>query len=253
MDTIHVIQVTDCHLQESADDTFKGVCPEQRLLSTLQQLRAEDPHSDLLLLSGDLVHHGYLNAYQRLQRYTDGIAKEVRWIPGNHDDAATMREYSPLSQKVFVQGNWCIILMNSTDTPDGKGSGALSQEELEWLESIVSVHPDKYLLLVLHHPPVAVGSEWQDSIMLANADVFWAQVMKYQNLKLVVCGHLHQAHQLKQGQVTVLATPATAPQFKAHTAEPEMETDPYLSLPAYRVIDLFEDGEFSTIVKRVPV
>lgn len=253
MDKIRVIQVTDCHLQESAGGSFKGANPEQRLLSVLQQLREELTDADLLLLSGDLVHHGYVSAYQRLQRYTDGIAKEVRWIPGNHDDAATMREYQSLSQKVFVQGDWCIIMLDSTTAPDGRGGGALGSGELEWLDSVVSVHSDKHLLLALHHPPVVVGSQWQDSIMLANAEVFWAQVMQYKNLQLVVCGHLHQAHQIKKGQVTVLATPATAPQFKASTAEPEVEMDPYLSLPAYRVIDLCEEGGFSTIVKRVPV
>lgn len=252
MDKIRIIQVTDCHLQESVDHPFKGTNPEQRLLSTLQQLRSDETVPDLLLLSGDLVHHGYVSAYQRLQQYTDGMAKEIRWIPGNHDDAVKMREYPSLSEKVFVQHNWCIIMLDSTAEPDGKGGGALSQAELDWLGRVVAEHADKYLLLVLHHPPVAVGSQWQDGIMLANAEAFWAQVMTYNNLKLIVCGHLHQAHQIEKGLVSVLATPATAPQFKASTIEPEMESDPYLSLPAYRVIDLFLDGKFSTIVKRVP-
>ncbi|WP_372738704.1 metallophosphoesterase [Neptunomonas sp.] len=253
MDNIRVVQVTDCHLQENADDPFKGFNPEQRLLNTLQQLRSEDADSDLLLLSGDLVHHGYASGYQRLQRYTDGMAKEVRWIPGNHDDAARMREYQALFEKVFVQGDWCIIMLDSTAEPDGKGGGALSQTELDWLASVVAEHADKYLLLVLHHPPVAVGSQWQDSIMLANAEAFWTQLKKYKNLKLIVCGHLHQAHQIEVGQVCVLATPATAPQFKVSTVEPEIESDPYLSQPAYRVIDLLPDGKYTTRVKRVPV
>lgn len=253
MDKVRIIQVTDCHLQEHADHAFKGTNPEQRLLSTLQQLRFEGADVDLLLLSGDLVHHGYEGAYQRLQQYTDGIAKQTRWLPGNHDDAFKMREHPYLSQKVFVQGRWCIIMLDSTSEPDGKGSGTLSQDELADLDRAVSEHADKHVLLALHHPPMAVGSGWQDSIMLANAEAFWLQVMQYNNLKLVVCGHLHQDHKIERGSVSVLVTPATAPQFKAFTAEPELESDPWLSLPAYRVIDLFDDGSFSTFVKRVPV
>mgnify|MGYP005988513683 FL=1 len=137
MDKVRVIQVTDCHLQEREAHPFKGANPEKRLLSTLQQLRSEGADTDLLLLSGDLVHHGYANAYQRLQQYTDGIAKEIRWIPGNHDDAFKMREYPYLSRKVFVQGEWCIIMLDSTSEPDGKGGGTLSQDELADLDRAV--------------------------------------------------------------------------------------------------------------------
>lgn len=252
MDRIRIVQVTDCHLQESTEELFKGTNPEQRLLSTLAQLRSEYTDPDLLVLSGDIVHHGFTAAYKRIQRYTEGIAKEVCWIPGNHDNAVKMREYTALSRKVITQGMWCIILLDSTSEPDGKGGGSLSQDELLWLNHIVAEQQGKYLLLVMHHPPVAVGSQWQDDIMLRNADAFWESAASYESLKLVVCGHLHQAHQIEKGAVTVLATPATAPQFKVATTEPELESDPYLSLPGYRVIDLFDDGRFETIVKRIP-
>lgn len=252
MDKIRIIQVTDCHLQEFTEDSFKGVNTEQRLLSTLQQIRSEYTDPDLLLLSGDLVHHGFSTAYNRIQRYTEGMAKDVCWIPGNHDDAAKMIEYTALSRKVVAQGKWCIILLDSTSEPDGKGGGALSQDELDWLNRTIAEQKGKYLLLVMHHPPVAVGSQWQDAIMLRNADTFWENIASYETLKLVVCGHLHQTHQIVKGKVTVLATPATAPQFKVATVDPELESDPYLSLPGYRVIDLFDDGRFETIVKRIP-
>ncbi|SIS45191.1 metallophosphoesterase [Neptunomonas antarctica] len=251
MNKIRIIQVTDCHLQASADHDFKGENPEQRLLATLTHIRKDHPFPDVLLLTGDLAHHGYESAYKRLQTYTQGMAKKVRWIPGNHDVAATMQEYTELSGKVICQGSWCIILLDSTAEADGKGKGSLSADELSWLNKVAAEHVGKYLLLVLHHPPLAVGSLWQDQIMLGNAQSFLSQVGGYETLKLLLCGHLHQDHQLQHNDVTVLATPATAPQFAVGTAAPELESDPYLSLPGYRVIDLFDDGRFSTEVKRV--
>lgn len=251
MSMIRIIQITDCHLQASADDLFKKANPEQRLLAVLGDVRANDSCPEVLLLTGDLAHHGYSAAYSRLQSYTEGMAAAVRWIPGNHDDAEKMREYQNLAGKIVVQGKWCVILLDSTSEPDGVGGGALSDAQLCWLDEIVAQHPNHYLLIGLHHPPVKVGSRWQDAIMLANAEAFWAQVTAYDKLKLVLCGHLHQEHQINHDGVSVLVAPATAPQFAVATDVPLIESDEFLSLPGYRVIDLFDDGRFETIVKRV--
>ena len=223
MSMIRIIHVTDCHLQASADDLFKEVNPEQRLSVVLEDVRATYPCPEVLLLTGDLAHHGYSGAYRRLKLYTEGMAAAVRWIPGNHDDASKMLEYPSLSGKLLVQGRWCVILLDSTAEPDGVGGGTLSDEQLCYLDEMAAEHPDHFILIALHHPPVKVGSRWQDNIMLANAEAFWAQVASYKNLKLVLCGHLHQAHHILQDGVSILVTPATAPQFAVGTDAPLLE------------------------------
>ncbi|WP_169565701.1 metallophosphoesterase [Neptunomonas japonica] len=248
---LRIIQVTDCHLQASKGDLFKEENPEQRLLAVLEDVKANHPCPELLLLTGDLAHHGYSTAYNRLQSYTKDMAAAIRWIPGNHDDAGKMLEYQSLSGKVVVEGAWCVILLDSTSEPDGVGGGALSSAQLSWLDEVVAEYPNHYLLIGMHHPPVKVGSRWQDAIMLANAGAFWAHVSAYDKLKLVLCGHLHQEHQIDHTGVSVLVAPATAPQFAVGTEAPLVESDKFLSLPGYRVLDLFDDGGFETIVKRV--
>ncbi len=252
MHMTRIIQVTDCHLQAGEDDLFKEENPEQRLLAVLDDVRATHPCPDILLLTGDLAHHGYSTVYDRLQSYTINMATAIRWIPGNHDDASKMLEYKSLSGKVVVEGAWCVILLDSTSEPDGAGGGALSGAQLCWLDNVVNEYPNHFILIGLHHPPVNVGSLWQDKIMLSNKEIFWKQVASYEKLKLVLCGHLHQEHQIHRENVAVLVTPATAPQFAVGTDTPLLEPDRDLSLPGYRVIDLFDDGRYETIVKRVP-
>ncbi|WP_201349150.1 metallophosphoesterase [Neptunomonas japonica] len=251
MSMLRIIQVTDCHLQSSKDDLFKDENPEQRLLAVLDDVKANYHYPEFILLTGDLAHHGYSAAYERLQSYTKDMATAVRWIPGNHDDAGKMLEYQSLSGKVLVEGAWCIILLDSTSKPDGVGGGTLSCAQLSWLDDVVAEYPEHYLLIGMHHPPVKVGSRWQDAIMLANAEAFWAQVSAYDKLKLVLCGHLHQEHQIIHDGVSVLVAPATAPQFAVGTDAPLVESGGVLSLPGYRVLDLLDDGGFETIVKRV--
>jgi len=252
---LRIIQVTDCHLQEAPDEVFKGSLPEERLCKVLEDIVGRNLQPDLLLLTGDLVHHGYPQGYQRLSEYVQKVDADIRWLPGNHDNARHMSVFSELSLLQWRKHDWCVVSLDSTSLPDGKGSGSLGECELQRLEAILQAPPSKYLLIALHHPPVHVGSPWQDAICLGDKDAFWRilEDSKSSVAKLIVCGHLHQDHEVYNLSPPLLVTPATAPQFKKATLQPVLETDEYLSLPGYRVIDLFESGEFSTQVVRVAI
>lgn len=245
-----IVQVTDCHLQQHPGDTFKGSNPEQRLQAVLADIRAQSWQADALLLTGDVVHHGYPEAYQRLVTLTADIAPEVRWLPGNHDDAALMRRYSSLAEKILNVGSWRILLLDSTSEPDGRGSGALAAEELAWLNTQLQ-DESTYCLVALHHHFFDVASQWQNEIMLTNAPQFTACLQTSTAVKAVICGHLHQANQFSVAGIPVFATPATAPQFVMAVASAEVETDPLLSQPGYRILYLRADGALRTEVRRV--
>lgn len=245
-----IVQVTDCHLQQHPNDTFKGVNPEQRLHAVLDDIRAQQWQADALLLTGDLVHHGYPEAYQRMVALTADIAPEIRWLPGNHDDAALMRRYTALAEKVLHVGAWRILMLDSTSEPDGRGSGALAADELAWLNTQLQ-DDSSPCLVALHHHFFDVASQWQNEIMLINAPQFSACLQTSTAVKAVVCGHLHQANQFMVAGIPVFATPATAPQFVIAVASAQIETDPLLSQPGYRIIYLQTDGTLRTEVRRV--
>ena len=252
-DRFRIIQVTDCHLQKGPTDLFKGVNPEARLLQVLNHIQAHVEPYDLLLLTGDLVHHGYPEGYQRLYSYVKELGDSRGWLPGNHDDAAEMQQFALLSDKEFTLGCWSVLSLDSTSNPDGVGSGSIGSEELQWLHGRLEQLKGQHVIIALHHPPLEVGSLWQDAIKLGNADVFLDLVSKYPAVKLMLCGHLHQEHALTCGHISLLATPATAPQFQPATETPLLETLSPQSLPGYRVIDLYSEGEFDSFVQRVSI
>ncbi|WP_394165685.1 metallophosphoesterase family protein [Neptunomonas phycophila] len=252
-----IVQVTDCHLQESPSQLHRGMSTEDRFDAVLSHLTGCERNIDLLWLTGDLAHHGYESSYRRLAAKVSGIAKNIIWLPGNHDDWLQMQSYPELCQPVWAPDltPWAFISLNSIYEADGRGSGALGKEQRQWLmDQLAALQQDnRWVLIALHHPALDVGSQWQDQIKLSDADALLDIIKASSCVKGVLSGHLHQQHDLFVGGVPFWVTPATAPQYKARTREPTDELDKRLSLPGYRVFTLSDNGELTTDVVRVDV
>ena len=248
---IRIAQITDCHLQNDPRQDYRGLNVELHLQQVLDDL-LENDLPDLILWTGDLVHHGGPEGYQRLSDKIQQLPVPGYWIPGNHDDVELMQlAGGSLNLRSIDCGHWQLILLDSTALPDGKGSGSLAQAELDFLRQQLQHHSDRHCLVVLHHNPVPVQSDWQDKIMLGNADSFWQIVSSFPRVKGVLCGHVHQDRDLLHKGIRVLMTPASSVQFKACQTRFTLESDPRLSGPAYRLLNLSSEGVITTSVKRL--
>ncbi|WP_299201917.1 metallophosphoesterase [uncultured Amphritea sp.] len=264
MTPLVVAQITDCHLQNDPRQDYRGQNVEQHLDRVVESLLLQSPLADLILWTGDLVHHGGPEGYQRLSQRLADLPVPSYWIPGNHDDVALMQQVGhqdsnqtdnptvrQLNQRSLVTGGWGIILLDSTSEPDGQGGGSLAQCELDFLQQQLQNFQDYHCLVVLHHNPLPVGSDWQDQIMLGNADLFWRVLGQHSHVRAVINGHVHQPSDRMHNGVRVMMTPATSVQFKAACPQLVLEDDPDLRGPAYRLLALYPDGRIETSVKRV--
>lgn len=250
--TIRLVQVTDCHLQNDPTQLYRHHDVESQLDQMLAHLSTELPAETLLLLTGDNVHHGGADAYKRLVEKIDVVPFDAVWIPGNHDDLAIMRACGgALNRKVILLKGWCLILLDSTSEPDGKGSGSLGSKELEFLQQALQQNIDKHCLIVLHHNPLSVESGWQDSIMLADAEQFWQTLAPFDHVRGLICGHVHQEWHWQWNGVDVMSCPSSSVQFKKRCDDMTLEDDPELQAPAYRLLELLEYGDITSQVKRV--
>ncbi len=260
MTPLVVAQITDCHLQNDPGQLYRGLNVEQHLDRVVDDLLLQRPSADLILWSGDLVHHGGAQGYQRLSQRLADLPVPSYWIPGNHDDALLMQQVAEesrhqtgkqLNQRSFVAAGWGIIMLDSTSEADGLGGGSLAQAELDFLQQQLQRFRNYHCLVVLHHNPLPVDSDWQDQIMLGNADAFWDLLRQHQQVRAVINGHVHQSGDCVHHGVRVMMTPATSVQFKAACQQLVLEDDPDLRQPAYRLLELYPDGQIDTSVKRV--
>ena len=245
-----IAQITDCHLQADALNPYKGVDADAHLDQCLSWLNSY-AQVDLLMLTGDLSHFGSESAYRRLQQKLSGLAYPCIWLAGNHDNCEMMQQVSgELVQqlRVFDYEHWRLLVLNTTDQPDGMGGGSVAATQMEQLKLVLENDAVTPVCVFMHHNSVPVNSLWQDNIMLGNAAQFNALVAANPQVKAVVCGHVHQQFDQLIGSARFLATPSSAVQFTCEQREFKVQTE---LGPGLRMLTLENDGQIYTKVKRL--
>lgn len=246
--TLKFIQLSDLHLFADPMQSLLGVNTHDSLQAVLARLRQEE-EVDFIILSGDLSQDRSKASYQQVKASLSELGLPVYWLPGNHDDVAIMSHVLAdalfKNDKQIVLPHWQLILLDS-QIP-GEVPGHLSDTALQYFEQCLQTHPDHHALVMFHHQPVPVGSQWLDVLGLTNADKFWQMATRYPRLSLVLFGHVHQAYQQAKAHITCYAPPSTCIQFKPHSAEFALDPNP----PGYRVMVLHANGQHDTHVQRI--
>jgi 3',5'-cyclic-AMP phosphodiesterase len=246
MSALRLIQFTDPHLYGSETETLRGIATLPALKAALadaQQSSAWPP--DVVLVTGDLVQDDP-SGYAHIRRVFGQLGLPVLCIPGNHDDPAVMRR--ELRVDPFTVGGtrdfgaWRIVLLDSA--LPGSASGRLSDEMLAQLDDALRTAGGRHCLVTLHHHPVAMSSRWLDRVGLENAEEFFNVVDRYDNVRAIVWGHVHQAYEGTRKNVRMIATPSTCAQFVPRADEFAVDRRP----PAYRTLELQSDGSLVTEV-----
>lgn len=147
----------------------------------------------------------------------------------------------PFSYCAFEEiGSWLIVCLDSCVT--GSAGGNVAPEELERLSKIVAGSDAEHVMVCLHHPPLAMGSAWLDTVGLENGEEFLERVVSLSRVRLVVFGHVHQPYDSDYCGVRIIATPSTCRQFLPGSDDFAVDSRP----PAYRRITLFGDGRHET-------
>jgi Icc protein len=242
------VQITDCHLGEKAGSRLLNIDTDESLAAVAALVRRQQPNIDALLMTGDLSDNGSAAAYRRVLAATDDLASTVRWLPGNHDLAATMRSTlgdDARLRRSLLLGAWHIIMLDSA--VPGEIGGRLTDAELAALRGSLQQEPQRHTLICVHHPAVPVGCAWMDPQMIANADEFWRVIADFPQVRAVLSGHVHQAFETQRQGTRVLTSPSTCVQFAPASADFRVDD----IAPGYRWLDLFADGHIETGVERV--
>lgn len=248
--TVKILQITDTHLFKNKDETLLGINTYNSFQAVLTAIKAQAFEYDLIVATGDLVQDHSTEAYQYFVESIKTLSTPCVWLPGNHDFQPAMvnilTEPDILSAKEITLGDhWNLILLDSQvfGTPHGE----LSDYQLEWLERTLAKCPDKYGLVLLHHPPIDSGCIWLDQHRLRNSHELNAILQQHPNAKTILCGHIHQELDLIWNDCRVLTTPSTCIQFKPHCTNFTLDS---LS-PGWRYLELNADGSVETNVYRL--
>jgi len=249
--SLRIAQITDCHLQADALTYYKGVNADAHLDQCLSWLH-NHAQIDLLMLTGDLSHFGAETAYQRLKQKLSNLPYPCIWLAGNHDNCEIMQQVSGQAVqqlRVLDYDHWRLVVLNTTELPDGNGSGSVSPAQMEELQQILEDDTQLPVCVFMHHNSMPVDSTWQDNIMLGNAQQFNALIASKPQVKALVCGHVHQNFDRVVGHARFLATPSSAVQFTCKQQQFQVEA---ALGPGLRLLTLEADGQINTQIQRLP-
>jgi Icc protein len=249
---VRVTQFTDLHLLGEPGARLRGFDTEATFLTVLDAARRDCARADLLLLTGDLAEHGEPAAYTRLHAHLDAqqfADDRIVALPGNHDDPAALASVFDGTGAARVAaralGGWEVLLLDSS--VPGRSGGHLDATQFDWLDARLARAAKRHALVVLHHPPLSIGSAWLDAIALDNGPELRGLLDAHANVRGVLCGHVHQAFERRRHGVRYFATPSTCVQFVPGRARIEIDaTD-----PGWRTLELHADGRIRTRVRRV--
>lgn len=239
-----LLHFTDIHLYADAARELKGVNTRQSFKAVQELALRHHKKVDLVILGGDLAQDESAEAYSYLLHEVEKTGLPFAYVPGNHEDIELAR--SILGEMAFskVFGEWLLIFLNTH--VDGAVAGFLTDEQLLALEKSLDSSAGKHVLIVMHHHPVAIDSEWLDEICLLNRDAFWRIVDRFDSVRCVLFGHAHQEFDQMRDSVRVLGSPATAIQFMPLQNEFRLDKNS----PGYRWLRLMPDGNIETGVER---
>ncbi|MFC6633252.1 3',5'-cyclic-AMP phosphodiesterase [Microbulbifer taiwanensis] len=244
-----LVQFTDPHIGGRPDYQLLGLDTGHTLDQVLRAIGREQPGAELLVATGDITANGSEAAYRRFLQKMQPVRTPWYWLPGNHDDAARMQRLAPSrSVEVVALGNWRLLLLDTS--LENQICGGLSDVQLQRLQQLLQECREHPVMILMHHQPVPVGSDWIDGHMLRQgSERFLQMVGEAQNVKALVWGHVHQQFDSQLAHLGLHATPSTSVQFTPGSGPFAVDDE----MPGYRWFELSDDGSYTTGVQRVTV
>ena len=230
--------ISDLHILADASRLQYGVDTATILRQAIEMLNRLRP--DFVVAGGDLLSDETEGSYRRLQELLRPLTAPIHFVMGNHDARAAFRRVfrsldPPTADPVcgaFEVGGLRFLLLDSS--LPGKEEGALSADQLCWLEEDLRAHTDRPTWIFLHHQPLPIYIRWLDRLGLRDAEPFLALVARHPQVAAVAYGHVHQARSVRYGRTLFASVPALAFQFSPVNQEPEITQDS----PGFRVVEI---------------
>ena len=103
----------------------------------------------------------------------------------NHNQKDNQKYYYFKPNNDFI----CVVLDATPDFAPSK-HGQISDEQIEWLDSLLTKYPKKMFLIFHHCPLVPPRIEYQRSML--NTDKYQSMLDKHSNVVLISSGHYYQ-------------------------------------------------------------
>jgi 3',5'-cyclic-AMP phosphodiesterase len=242
-----IAQITDCHVVEPGELLADRIDTAASLRAALAHIESFRPRPDAIIATGDLVNDGRRAQYDHLAEILRTCTTlPIHAVPGNHDHRGALRSVFPSlpaggddDPLDHVVDQYPVRLVGLDTTVPGSHGGALSGDQLAWLDQVLGDAPDRPTLVFQHHPPFETGIAWMDEVGMADPHREAEVIARHSNVLLVTAGHVHRPVTTAFGGTVASCWPSTGAQVAL-----ALDDDPfgYVDEPPAVVFHRWNDG-----------
>ncbi len=197
-----IFHFSDFHILPEKGMTRDEGDPCSKIEKIIDIARATEIKPSFSIITGDISQNGSTSGYKIAKEYIseiEALGGPVIPVMGNVDNRQRFRENLlnegasefPCYYRRKIDGVRVIVLDSHNPR---EHTGILDEEQLDWLETELSVDTDP-TLIALHHPPFALplpNGGFHVVFELKSMTRFQA-IVEQSNVSAVLCGHLHQS------------------------------------------------------------
>ena len=228
-----IAQISDTHIALDAPDA------EQRLTDlarTVADLNTLDPPPDVIVHTGDVVHNGRRDEYDRAAALLARARAPVHVMVGNKDERAGLRAAfpghaylagdSPFIDYAVEDHPVRLIALDTFSTSSNKGD--FCPERVRRLTGLIDRETTRPIAVFTHHPPfvVPVGP---DPVNFETPEIMSRLCRALQHSGRVVAvfsGHVHRAAEGHVGAIPAVVVPCIATSLRRGDYPAPMRTRP---------------------------
>jgi 3',5'-cyclic AMP phosphodiesterase CpdA len=195
-----IAHISDTHLLAGGKLQYGVVDTVQHLQMALDRLRRIDPVPQAIVLTGDLADRGEPEAYAQLRSMIEPAAAamgaQVVWCMGNHDDrtayARSLFGSDPtdaVMDRVYEVDGLRIVALD-TSVPNYH-HGEITDEQHDWLASVLAEPAPLGTILAMHHPPIAIPMLPAAAIIELDGQDRLATALAGTDVRMILGGHFH--------------------------------------------------------------
>ena len=252
------VHMSDTHLPGRTGFTTDGrPHAHANTRAVIAQINALPFPVEFVMLAGDVAHDpahetDYLTAKATLSQ----LNPKLYVVPGNHDRPKWLHHVVmgrvPDTYYYEFESRGVQFICLDSSVPRSH-HGKLSDDQLAWLDQLVTVPSNKPLIVVLHHHPVPVGGAALDGLRLVNGDALHQILLKARHrLRCVLFGHIHESVTIIRDGITYASTQSTWFQSRSWHGQQEFGDD-VIHTPGFNVVTLLSTGETFIRAYRAPV
>ena len=224
--TIKFAQVSDIHYSTVREDNgYKLLAKTKQLLEDAISQINQEKNIDFVMLTGDVIDRPTKQSINGVMEILQTFDYPWYYVIGNHDTTTSgfltkkaltqiIKENNPNQQfdstyfSFKPKMGYRVIVMDGAKNKGISSNGIIPQEQLNWLDNILSKSKNEVALIFIHFPLLPPFESPHHEIL--NAKEFKAILNKYKMPIAIFSGHYHMTKITKYDNILHVSTPSLA-------------------------------------------